>query len=376
VGRDTVAASVSRPAPAVEELGPEPAPDPALGTRILSRRTLISIGVALVIVVVAVWRAPIDWGEAWTRIRHANLAFYLLALAVYYLSFVVRGTRWQVLLANAGMKRRTLPLIPIVLTSFFVNCVVPAKLGDVYRAYLGRMKQRLPATKAFGTIVAERLLDLCVLMVLLLLAGAWVFHKNAPGELIPYVVVGGLICAVGIAVIVLMRAGRGTRLLRLLPGGILRRYEQFRSGAVTSLGRWPRLITLTVGVWACESGRLGLVIAALGYSHQVGPSQFVIIALVAALLTTVPFTPGGIGLVEAGMVGVLVAISPGISSTAAVSITLLDRSISYGSLVVLGFITFAVTHIRVSQPAAVLPVDPAGPAANRAESHAVTTSAG
>ena len=363
--------SVSSPEPAVEELGPEPAPDPALGNRILSKRTLISIGVALVIVVVAVWRAPIDWGEAWTRIRHANLALYILALAVYYLSFVVRGIRWQVLLANAGMKRRTVPLIPIVLTSFFVNCVVPAKLGDVYRAYLGRIKQRLPATKAFGTIVAERLLDLCVLMALLLVSGAYVFHKRAPGELVPYMVIGGLICAAGIAVIAVMKTGRGTRVLRLLPDGIVRRYEQFRSGAVTSLRRWPRLITLTVMVWACESGRLGLVVAALGYSHQVGPSQFVIIALVAALLTTVPFTPGGIGLVEAGMVGVLIAIA-GIGDTAAVSITLLDRSISYGSLVVFGFITFAVTHIRVSQSAPVQPDDHVGPAPSRADSQALT----
>lgn len=370
-----MAASVSRSAPAVEELGPEPAPAPALGNRILSKRTLISIGVALVIVVVAVWRAPINWQDAWTRIRHANLAFYLLALAVYYLSFAFRGIRWQVLLANAGMKRRTLPLIPIVLTSFFVNCVVPAKLGDVYRAYLGRIKQRLPATKAFGTIVAERLLDLCVLMALLLVTGAYVFHKRAPSELLTYMVIGGVICAAGIAVIAAMRTGRGTRLLRLLPEGIGRRYEQFRSGAVTSLRRWPTLIVLTVAVWACESGRLGLVVAALGYSHQVGPSQFVIIALVAALLTTVPFTPGGIGVVEAGMVGVLIAIA-GINDTAAVSITLLDRSISYGSLVVFGFITFAVTHIRASQPAIVLPKDQMGPATSRTDSHAVTNSIG
>ena len=41
-------------------------------------------------------------GEAWAKIRAANLTFYLLAIAVYYLSFVARGIRWQVLLANAG----------------------------------------------------------------------------------------------------------------------------------------------------------------------------------------------------------------------------------------------------------------------------------
>jgi uncharacterized membrane protein YbhN (UPF0104 family) len=36
-----------------------------------------------------------------------------------------------------------------------------------------------------------------------------------------------------------------------------------------------------------------------------------------------------------------------VSNSAAVSITLLDRSISYGSLVVIGFIIFVVTHVHV-----------------------------
>ena len=78
---------------------------------------------------------------------------------------------------------------------------------------------------------------------------------------------------------------------------------------------------------------------------HLGPSQFLLIALVAALLTTVPFLPGGLGLVEAGMIGVLITVG-GVTNSAAVSITLLDRSISYGSLVVIGFIIFVVTHVH------------------------------
>jgi uncharacterized protein (TIRG00374 family) len=341
---------VSGATPAVGEPGAEAAP--ALAGRFLTKRTLISIAAAILIVGVVVWRADIPWGETWAKIRTANLSLYLLAILVYYLSFVARGLRWQVLLANAGEVRKARRLTPLIVASFFVNCVVPAKMGDVYRAYLGRVRERIPGSKALGTVVSERLLDLCVVVTLLLVSGAYVFHKQNSGHLIPYVIIGALLAAFGVGVIVVMRLGRGTRVLRLLPDPIFRRYESFRTGAVTSLRRWPTLIVLTLAVWACESGRLGLVIAALAFSQKVGPSDFVLVALVAALLTTVPFTPGGVGLVQAGVATALVIVVPGLSQTGALSIALLDGSISWGSLLIIGFIVFGVVNFLMSREAA------------------------
>lgn len=322
---------------------------PPLAARFVNRRTILSLLVAAAIVAVAVWRAPIDWADAWHRIVHANPFLYVAALLVYYLSFALRGYRWHVLLANAGDDQPTRPLTGIVLTSFFVNCVVPAKMGDVYRAYLARTKLRVSGAKAFGTIIAERLIDLCVLMALLIAAGAIVFWHKAPGALVPYVIGGTLVSLAGVGVILTMRAGRGQRVLRLLPEAIFQRYENFRVGTVHSLGRYPTLVVLTVLIWGCEGARLGLVVYALGLGSQLGASQFLLIALVAALLTTIPFLPGGLGLVEAGMVGVLIAVG-GVAQNAAVSIALLDRSISYGSVVVIGFVVFVLIHIRGTRP--------------------------
>ncbi len=314
--------------------------------RLINRRNVLSLIAAALIVALAVWRAPINWADAWSRIRHANVLYYLAALAMYQATFIVRGWRWKLLLRNAGEDRPTASLIPIVVVSFFVNCVVPAKMGDIYRAYLARIRQRVPATRALGTIIAERLLDLVVLMALLLIAGAIVFHDRAPGVLIPYLVVGVAVCAAGIGAIVVMRAGRGQRLLRLLPEAIFHRYESFRMGTVESFRNLPVLVSLTAVVWGMESGRLALVVFALGQGGSLGAAQLLLIALVAALLTTVPFLPGGLGLVEAGMVGVLISVG-GVDHSAALSIALLDRSISYGSVVVIGAVVFAVTHVRV-----------------------------
>lgn len=330
----------------------EPADAAALSPpgRLLTRRTVLSLAAAAVIVGVAVWRAPINWADAWSRIRNANLALYMAALLLYQASFLVRTWRWKLLLRNAGEERRTRRLLPIIVVSFFVNCVVPAKMGDVYRAYLARQREGVPVPRALGTIIAERLLDLVVLMALLLAAGAVVFHDKAPAVLVPYVVAGVAVCAAGIGAIVVMRAGRGQRLLRLLPEAVFHRYESFRMGTVESFRNLPLLVPLTALVWAMESGRLALVVLALGDAGALGPAQLLLIALVAALLTTVPFLPGGLGLVEAGMVGVLVGIG-GIGRNAALSIALLDRSISYGSVVAVGAVVFAITHVRIPRVA-------------------------
>jgi glycosyltransferase 2 family protein len=328
---------------------------PSLTSRFLTLKTIASLGIAVVIVGVALWRAQIDWGAAWDNIRHANPLLYLGALAVYYASFLVRSIRWHVLLKNAGADRPAGSLVGIVITSFFVNCVVPAKMGDIYRGYLAKQRLEVPVSKALGTIIAERLIDLIVLMALLLAAGAVVFRTKAPGILIPYVVIGVIVCLAGVSVILVMRAGRGQRILRLLPEAVFHRYESLRLGTVDSFARLPTLLGLTVLVWVAEGARLGLVVFSLHLvGVHLGPSQFLLIALVAALLTTVPFLPGGLGLVEAGMIGVLITVG-GVTNSAAVSITLLDRSISYGSLIVIGFVIFILTHVHVPRAHRVAP---------------------
>jgi uncharacterized protein (TIRG00374 family) len=318
---------------------------PAFASRVLSPRTLASTAAALAIMVVAIVRAPIDWHLAFSEMRGANVELYLLALLAYYTTFMVRSMRWSVLLTNAGESRPAWTLLSTIITSFFVNCVVPAKMGDVYRAYLARLRERVPVPRALGTIIAERLLDLVVLMSLLLVAGAIVFHDRAPVVLIPYVVVGVAVCVAGVGAIAVMRAGRGQRFLRMLPEAVFHRYESFRMGTVESFRDLPVLVPLTAMVWAMESGRLALVVYALGDGASLGAAQLLLIALVAALLTTVPFLPGGLALVEAGMVGVLVSVG-GIGRDAALSIALLDRSISYGSVVAVGAVVFAATHVR------------------------------
>ena len=98
-----------------------------------------------------------------------------------------------------------------------------------------------------------------------------------------------------------------------------------------------------------QAARLGAVAAAVGLFQvdpapgSLGISAVIFTALVSAVLSTIPFTPAGIGIVEAGSVGILISIFA-VPAEAAIALTLLDRVIDIGSLMVGGGLLFSVSR--------------------------------
>jgi glycosyltransferase 2 family protein len=107
------------------------------------------------------------------------------------------------------------------------------------------------------------------------------------------------------------------------------------------------LIGLTLSVWACEALRFFFVALSLNLIggdllHILTAAMF--IALGEALLTVVPFTGGGVGLVEGGMLAMIVLFTQGMPNdlNVATAAILLDRTISLFSILVFGFIVFMI----------------------------------
>src|SRR5205807_4198118 len=82
----------------------------------------------------------VDWGTALATIRNSDPLRVAAALLVYYATFPIRARRWARLLREGGLEVRGRDLLEILMLGWFVNCLAPAKLGDLYRSYL--VKQR------------------------------------------------------------------------------------------------------------------------------------------------------------------------------------------------------------------------------------------
>jgi glycosyltransferase 2 family protein len=297
-----------------------------------------------------VWRAPLDWADVWSRVRHARPLPYAAAVAVCYLSFGMRAARWRVLLANAGERCAPFPLLGALLASFAVNCVVPARVGDLLRALLVRRHQGVGAAKALGTIVVERVIDLAVVLLLLLAAVGLTLHRPGGGGVAVAAAAAAAVCGAAAGLLVLLRSGCLGRLAGRLPRPLVRACDGFRQGSLGCLGSWRRVLPLSLGIWGVDTTRLALVVAALGGVVGLGPAQLLLVTLVAALLSTTPLLPGGIGAVESGVVLVLTTVAHA-GADQALAIVLLDRSITYGSVVVSGAVSLLALQARGARPA-------------------------
>ena len=78
---------------------------------------------------------------------------------------------------------------------------------------------------------------------------------------------------------------------------------------------------------------------------HLGISGAFFVALTGSLLTAVPFTPAGLGIVEAGIVGVLTLVY-NVPPSEALTIVVVDRAISVLSVVILGGIAYAFSPMR------------------------------
>ena len=353
-GPDHVPSGAMDIAAAVPGAGtPEPeisADQISLGRRLRQPRTILSLVLPIVLLVLFVRSLPgFNLSELPAKILAANGWLLLLAFAIFYAGFPIRGLRWSVLVRATGYPLKTRDSTEIIFISWLVNCLVPAKLGDLYRAYLLKLNAAVSLSRTFGTVFIERILDLFAIVVLGLAAGFVSFRGRLPTDVQLVFAIGvGLVIILAILLLTLRNFGRQLLTRLPIPTRILVLYDRFEEGVFSAIGlrQIPILLLLTGVIWSTEAFRLYFVVQALGFPDvHMGISGAFFVALTGSLLTAVPFTPAGLGIVEAGIVGVLTLVY-NVPQTEALTIVLVDRAISVLSIIALGSLTYAVSPMR------------------------------
>jgi uncharacterized protein (TIRG00374 family) len=332
--------------------------DVSLGQRLRQPRTILSIVVPLGIIAFFLYLNRDRLAQVPQLILQANPALVLLAFIVFYVGFPLRGFRWGKLLAESGFVIGLKDSVEILYLSWFVNCVVPAKLGDVYRAYLLKMNSVASLSRTFGTVFIERILDIFAIAMLGLAAGVYSFRSGMPPAIRVIFIVGIVVVAVAAVGLFTMRNFGRRILVRLpLPPRVLGLYERFEEGVFGAVGlrHLPMLATVTGLIWLTEGLRLYFVVLSFNFSDvEIGLSGAIFVALIGSLLTAIPLSPAGLGFAQAGVIGVL-TVAYGVPLAEATAITVLDWVISVLSIIVFGAILYVVSPMprgmgRIRQP--------------------------
>ncbi|NLI14902.1 MAG: flippase-like domain-containing protein [candidate division Zixibacteria bacterium] len=310
--------------------------DVSIKSKLLRPGNLIALLVAVFVIYIFLRR--FHFAEAITIIGKADIWLFIAAVFVFYVSLPLRGHRWKILLAGSNIDLPQWDLTRYYFLAWFANCILPARIGDVYRAYLLKKNNQISVSLSLGVLFSEKIFDLASTAILVMAGGLFYFDKIADPHLRAIIIDG--LWIVGILVVIFtILSWRSGILKKILPVRFLHIYELFSRG----LFRTPRLIPL-VGVesfmiWLTEAGRLFFVAWALGL--RIDFMLAVFISQASLILMTLPLTPAGLGLVELLMLTLLG--QTGLSGDMAAAVVIGDRLISFWSLIIFGGIHYLLS---------------------------------
>jgi len=324
-----LATPTSTPTP-TPDLPPEH-PPAGPGLRGLSHATWLGLAVSAVALAGVVWWAlhqePPKFPD--TPGEWADLG---LAVLLYGFATVVRGERWQRLLEDEGARPHRIDSLCLNVVGYMGNNVLPARAGDAFRVVLMAPRAETSKRTVVGTLVAERVLDVAVIVAIFVIVGYAVLGEVGNGS----------VEAIGIATVVLAAGAIGAYLL-------VRRNERLHAfvaplaSATLGLRRAHHgllLLAMTVLVWGTEAGVWIAVGGAAGF-----PMDFVeglyLVAL-ASIFSMIPSGPGYAGTQDTAVVVGIKAL--GGSGSVAVSYIVLLRFVIVVPITLLGFVLLAARY--------------------------------
>jgi uncharacterized protein (TIRG00374 family) len=272
-----------------------------------------ALGIALS--VIALWWTlrDIDFGSVVEHIRRSNAMLLALSTVAATCIFPLRARRWRPILHSAAPGLPFGPLWRATAIGMMVSNLVPARAGELARAYaLARETGRVPFTAAFASVAVDRVFDAAVVLLLMLVAmldSRFSADAVVAGQPASRVIAGGALFAGSVLAILFLMARFPQAVVRLfetLTRRLSPRLEQ-RVGSllrtfVSGLGvlRRPALfgavLWWTLLHWLLNAFAFWLAFLAVGIDAPFSAALFLqgLIAIGVAL----PSAPGFFGIFE------------------------------------------------------------------------------
>ena len=224
---------------------------------------LAGIGFGAVLLWLALRDTEIE--EVRHLIAQTQVNWVLAALACYAVDITLRIWRWHLLLKRLV----SLPWYgagEILVVGYAVNNILPARLGEIFRADYAKRRCGLTRSAVLGTIVIERLCDgvvvvLCLASGLVLL-GAPVANSDLWTLWLVAFIAGAGLCVIAAMLLAVVRFRTA---LAWMPAFLVRRLDSLTDGVTTFGTRTVApVVLLSLVIWLIETLAIWLVVRAVG----------------------------------------------------------------------------------------------------------------
>ncbi len=252
-------------------------------------------------------------------LSHLSLAFVLISIPFFLLSFLMRALRWDILIENNEKSKTKAPkirfnllLMNLSILGTFMNIFLPLKLGDISKGImLSKIEPEFTIEKSLASIIIERFFDLVSVCLYLIIP---IFYFGSLFFQIPYLTISIIFVFSILVLIVILLYNRSYFLKiakiilvkiplinkkELIKLGIEHFFEEsyaMLSSVIANRKKGARIIFLSLFIWFLEVISSYFIVLAFGI--EILFLSILSAVIVANIIKSFPITPGGIGFYE------------------------------------------------------------------------------
>lgn len=312
--------------------------------RVISRLVLLLAGTALGITLLVLLLRSVNVDQLTGALSNADYRYLVLAILAFLANWLLKLPRWALMFGDDAPDWDT--LFGAMNVGYAINALLPARLGEIVRAYWVRDRSGVSMVQALSTIALERVTDGATLIILLLAVLPTVAFPRA--LLGPALTIGAvfIVALLAMAVLVYGSAQGAPPLVSLLKrleegraAPLGRAAHQIMAG-LQALGNRRSLLLLlayTVAVWAANTLFAWLMLRAFHINVPLTGAALLIAVLNLGM--AVPSSPGYVGVFEYLMVLTLGLY--GVARADALAAALVFHFIAFGPMTVVGLLYIA-----------------------------------
>lgn len=223
-------------------------------------------------------------------LAQSHSGWIAVAIVAYGLNLTVRVIRWRTLLEK--VKALSFKAVGTALViGYAMNNILPARLGELFRANFAGKRYRAPRSAIFGSIFVERTLDGLIVVTSLVLGRLFITNH----ALLNSLTIASIFLFGGIFIVLwLLSRGIGQQFLVHFPAVIATKINNFCQGLGAIQGDgFGITIAWSLLIWLLEGIAHWSILQALHIS--VGLKEMLSVVGVVNLSTLLPSAPGFVG---------------------------------------------------------------------------------
>ncbi len=314
----------------------------------------LKISIALIISIIGLYFAfdGQDFGSLKDNISIVNINKIFIAVLLLIFSCLPRALRWK-LLVEPFESMSFHHVFSATMIGYFGNGILFFRLGEFIKAFVLAKEHDITVPQAFGTVIAERILDLLmVLFIFLIFVPS--FPLNDEKIMIALFLTSALVIVIVVIIVIIYKLDFIERVskarifrnryaqniissIQKLFEGVVAIFKNKNIYMIIFLSFFIWSIYFYIGVIVLDACKISLKYAEIG-----------VLTIISSFIIGIPSLPGATGTLHSGVRYALEGIFQ-ISASKALSYAIISHAISYFPLLFIGFIYFLISNVNFNE---------------------------